>query len=84
MAGKIGDSGFFETPDDVARREREKAELEKNLDPRKHQFLCVVWGGQRLEVPLQEFIAKYGSPEQYSKEELTKYVINTWMKKNLG
>lgn len=84
MPRQIGDSAFFETPDDVAKREKEKLEKEQKLNPKDHQFLSFVIGGQRMEVPLQPFIEKYGDPTNYPKEELIKYVMNTWMKKNLG
>lgn len=81
---KLGDNAFINDPGDDADAARKKLELEKKLDPRKHQYLSMIFGGQRIEVPLGDFVAKHGDPTQYSKEDLKKYVLNTWMKKNLG
>ena len=77
----LGDgSAFVRDPEDDAAEARRKEELEKQLDPRKHQYLTMVIGGQRIEVPLSDFMVKHGDPMQYSKADLKKYILREWMK----
>jgi len=74
---KIGD-GIIKEGNDDSEEQKRKEEMEKKLDPREHQFLCVVVGGNRIEVPLKKFLEKYGSPDQYDQESLRKYVLRTY------
>lgn len=81
---QLGDgSAFVRDPGDDAAEIKKKEDLEKQLDPRKHQYLTMVFGGQRIEVPLSDFVAKHGDPMQYSHSDLKKYILRTWMNKNL-
>ena len=77
---QLGDGIWINDGNDSDVNQRRKEELEKNLDPRKHQFLSLIHGGNRIEVPLQDFVAKYGSPEQYSQDDLKKYILRTFYK----
>ena len=76
----LGDGTIINDGNDADANNRKKEEAEKNLDPRKHQYLSLIHGGNRIEVPLQDFIAKYGSPEQYNQDELKKYILRTFYK----
>ena len=76
----IGGGIFINDGNDADANNRRKEELEKNLDPRKHQFLSLIHGGNRIEVPLQDFIAKYGDPMQYDQDSLKKYILQTFYK----
>lgn len=81
---KLGDgSAFINEPSDDAANMRRKEELEKQLDPRKHQYLSMIFGGQRIEVPLSDFIEKHGNPMDYDQASLKRYILKTWMSKNL-
>lgn len=84
MPRQIGESAFFDTPDDIAKREQAKLDAEAKLKPSDHQYLEVVNNGMRYSVSLKDFMDKYGNPTQYSQADLYKYVMQTWMKKNLG
>lgn len=81
---KLNENIFINDPGDDEKSKREKTELEKKLDPRNHQYLEIWHGGNKYSVPLKDFIAKHGDPQQYSSEDLKKYVMQTWMKKSLG
>lgn len=80
---KIGDgdnSVYINDGNDADAEARRKEALEKKLDPRDHQFICIINGGNRMEVPLKDFVEKYGDPTQYSQDDLKKYVIRTFYK----
>lgn len=77
---KLGENAFISEPGDEEEKNKKRDEAEKNLDPRKSQFICIVTGGQRIEVPLQDFVKQYGNPDQYSQEDLRKYVLRTFYK----
>jgi hypothetical protein len=80
---KIGDGDgaiYINDGNDADGEAKRKEELEKKLDPRKHQYLSLIHGGNRIEVPLQDFVAKYGNPDQYGQEELKKYILRTFYK----
>jgi hypothetical protein len=76
----LGGGIWINDGNDADANQRRKEELEKNLDPRKHQFLSLIHGGNRIEVPLQDFIAKYGDPTQYDQDSLKKYILQTFYK----
>ena len=74
----LGDGTIVNDGNDADAERKRKEELEKKLDPRKHQYLTLVDGGNRIEVPLSDFIAKFGSPDQYDQESLKKYIRKTF------
>ena len=76
----LGGGIWINDGNDADANQRRKEELEKNLDPRKHQFLSLIHGGNRIEVPLQDFIAKHGDPMQYDQDSLKKYILQTFYK----
>jgi len=83
MGRQVGD-GFINEPGDEAARNKRREELEKKLDPRDHQYISIIFGGNRIEIPLKEFIKAHGSPKDYQPSELRKFVLDMWMRKNLG
>ena len=76
----IGGGIFINDGNDANEKQRKIEEGEKNLNPQDHQFLSLIHGGNRIEVPLKDFVAKYGDPTQYGQDELKKYILRTFYK----
>lgn len=83
MGRQVGDA-YINEPGDENEKQRKREELEKNLDPRKHQYISIIYGGNRIEIPLSEFIKAHGNPRDHDQSTLRKFVLEMWMKKHLG
>jgi len=83
MVKRLDDGSEIRMPGDGDAEERRKQEALSKLNKNPRAVLAYVVGGVRMEVPLKDFMEKYGDPNQYSKNVLVKYVMDTWMKKNL-
>ena len=80
MFKRFDDGTEITDPNDAQNEEQRKAAALKKLNASPRAVLSYVIGGVRMEVPLKDFMDKYGDPTQYKPEDLIKYVIKKFYK----